>query len=53
LWTRSAWKNPSNQFGSLATDYWLDRNFTAPEQYGFNTNNLQITFELKSGENWP
>jgi hypothetical protein len=41
-----------NQFGSLATDYWLDRNFTvaASEQYGFNTNNPEITFELKSGE---
>jgi hypothetical protein len=40
----------ANQFSSLTTAYWLDRNSTAPEQYGFNTNNLQITFELKSGE---
>ncbi|HEV2691335.1 MAG TPA: DUF4340 domain-containing protein [Verrucomicrobiae bacterium] len=41
-----------NQFGSLVTEYWLDRNFslTTPEQYGFNTNNFQITFDLKSGE---
>lgn len=38
-----------NQFGSLTTDYWVDRNFV-PEQYGFNTNNLRVTFELKSGE---
>jgi len=38
-----------NQFGSLATDFWLNRNFT-PEQYGFTTNSPQITFELTSGE---
>ena len=41
-----------NQFGTLTTGGWLDRNFTvAPAgQYGFTTNSLQITFELKSGE---
>jgi hypothetical protein len=40
----------ANQFSSFATSYWLDRNPAAPGQYGFGTNNLQVTFELKSGE---
>jgi hypothetical protein len=37
-------------FRQLAAVGWVARNFTEPEKYGFGTNNLQITFELKSGE---
>ena len=28
----------------------MGRNVTEPEKYGLNTNNLQITVELKNGE---
>jgi hypothetical protein len=38
------------QFRQLAALAWFARNFTEPEKYGFGTNNLQISFELKSGE---
>jgi hypothetical protein len=38
------------QFHQLAALAWFARNFTEPEKYGFSTNHLQITFELKSGE---
>jgi hypothetical protein len=37
------------RFHQLAAVGWVARNFTEPERYGFGTNNLQITFELKSG----
>jgi hypothetical protein len=37
------------RFRQLAAVGWVARNFTEPERYGFGTNNLQITFELKSG----
>jgi len=40
----------AKQFGSLTAAYWMDRNFAAPEKYGLGTNNLSITFEMKSGE---
>ena len=36
-------------FRGLAAAVWVARNYSGPE-YGFGTNNLQITFELKSGE---
>ena len=36
--------------GQLAAIGWVGRNVTEPEKYGLNTNNLQITFELKNGE---
>jgi hypothetical protein len=38
------------QFHQLAAVGWVARNFAEPEKYGFNTNNLQIAFELKNGE---
>ncbi|MGD0745422.1 MAG: DUF4340 domain-containing protein [Verrucomicrobiota bacterium] len=38
------------QLGKLTAYYWLGRNITEPEKYGLNTNNLQITVELKNGE---
>jgi hypothetical protein len=37
-------------FHDLAAVGWVARNLTEPEKYGFGTNNLQITFELKNGE---
>ena len=39
-----------HRLGELAALGWLARNFTEPEKYGLNTNNLQITVELKNGE---
>jgi hypothetical protein len=38
------------QFRQLTAAGWFARNLTEPEKYGFGTNNLQITFELKSGQ---
>ena len=41
----------AHRFGGLTATYWLGRNITEPEKnYGLNTNNLQVTFELKNGE---
>jgi len=40
----------AHRLGELTTDGWVGRNVTEPEQFGLNTNNLQITVELKSGE---
>jgi hypothetical protein len=37
-------------FHDLAAVGWVARNPTEPEKYGFGTNSLQITFELKNGE---
>lgn len=36
--------------GSLAAAAWVGSNVTEPEKFGLNTNNLEITFELKNGE---
>ncbi|MGA3282953.1 MAG: DUF4340 domain-containing protein [Verrucomicrobiota bacterium] len=38
------------RFGKLTAAGWVGRNVAEPEKYGFNTNNLQITVELKNGE---
>jgi len=39
------------RLGKLTASYWLGRNVTDPEKYyGLDTNNLQITVELKNGE---
>jgi hypothetical protein len=38
------------QLRQLTAAGWLARNLIEPEKYGFGTNNLQITFELKGGE---
>jgi hypothetical protein len=41
----------THRFGELTVAGWLGQNITEPEKnYGLNTNNLQITFELKNGE---
>jgi hypothetical protein len=37
-------------FHDLAAVGWVGPNLTGLEQYGFGTNSLQITFELKNGE---
>jgi Domain of unknown function (DUF4340) len=39
-----------HRLGELTAVGWVGRNFSAPEKYGLNTNNLSITVELKSGE---
>jgi len=40
----------AQQLRQLTALAWFPRNLTEPEKYGFGTNNLQITFELKGGE---
>jgi hypothetical protein len=40
----------AHRLGDLVAAGWVGRNVTEPEKYGLNTNNLQITFELKNGE---
>jgi len=41
----------THRLGDLVAAGWVGRNITEPEKnYGLNTNNLQITFELKNGE---
>ncbi|HUB87375.1 MAG TPA: DUF4340 domain-containing protein [Verrucomicrobiae bacterium] len=38
------------RLGKLNAEHWLGCDITDPWTYGFNTNNLQITIELKNGE---
>jgi len=47
-----ALEETAHRFGQLdARPYgWVGRNAVESERYGWNTNNLQIFFELKSGE---
>jgi hypothetical protein len=40
----------AHRLGEMSVYAWVGRNVTTPEQFGLNTNNLQITVELKSGE---
>jgi hypothetical protein len=40
------------QLNRLTAVGWAGRNLADPAQFGFNTNNLQITFELKNGEKY-
>ena len=40
----------AQMFHDLTALVWVARNYADPAQHGFATNNLQITFELKSGE---
>ena len=39
----------AHRLGEMTAYYWIRRNVTEPEQFGLNTNNLQITVELKDG----
>ncbi|HTX20328.1 MAG TPA: DUF4340 domain-containing protein [Candidatus Aquilonibacter sp.] len=39
-----------HRLGQLAAYGWVGRDIANPEAYGLNTNNLQITVELKNGE---
>ena len=45
-----ALEETAHRLGELTVAGWVDRNLTEPEKLGFNTNNLQITIELKTGE---
>jgi hypothetical protein len=38
----------AHRLGGLTAYGWVGRNVTEPEKLGFNTNNLQIVFELKN-----
>ena len=38
------------RLGTLDAQGWVARNFSTPETFGFNPNNLQLTVELKSAE---
>ena len=40
----------AHRLGELTAAGWVGRNMTKPEKFGFNTDNLQITVELKNGE---
>jgi hypothetical protein len=40
----------AHRLGELTAAGWVGHNVTEPEKFGLNTNNLQITFELKNGE---
>jgi hypothetical protein len=44
-----ALEETAHRLGELTAYAWFARNLTEPEQYGFNTNNLQIVVELKKG----
>jgi len=48
-----ALEETTHRFGQLTAYYWLGRNIADPEKtYGLNTNNLQVTFELKTGDKY-
>ncbi len=40
----------AHRLGEMAAAGWVARGVAEPEKYGLNTNNLQMTFELKTGE---
>jgi hypothetical protein len=40
----------AHRLGDLTAVGWMGRNVTEPEKYGWTTNSLQITVELKNGE---
>ncbi len=40
----------AKQFATLSAAWWMEKNFIAPEKFGFNTNCVQLDFDLKSGE---
>jgi hypothetical protein len=44
-----ALEETAHRLGELTAYAWFARNLTEAEQYGFNTNNLQIVVELKKG----
>jgi len=45
-----ALEETAHRLGEMTALYWVGRNVTEPEKFGLNTNSLQITVELKSGE---
>jgi hypothetical protein len=46
----AALEETTHRLGELTATGWVGRNVTAPEKYGLNPENLEITVELKSGE---
>jgi len=46
----AAIEETAHRLGELAATGWVARNLTEPEKLGFKPDNLQIIFELKSGE---
>jgi len=48
--TPPALEETAYRLGQLTAAGWVGRNITEPEKYGLNTNNLQITIELKNGQ---
>jgi hypothetical protein len=45
----SAIEESAHRLGELSAYAWFGRNITEPEKFGWNTNKLQITVELKNG----
>jgi len=45
-----ALEEAAHRLGELTAVGWMGRNVTEPEKYGWTTNSLQITVELKNGE---
>jgi len=43
-------EDTTTALGNLAAVTWIGRNVAEPEKFGMNTNNLEVTFELKNGE---
>jgi len=43
-------EDTTTALGDLVTPFWLGRNVAETEENGWNTNKLQIVFELKNGE---
>jgi hypothetical protein len=46
----AALEETAHRLGQLTATGWVGRKVTAPEKYGLNPENLEITVELKSGE---
>ena len=43
-------EDTTTALGNLSAFAWVGRDVTPTEENGFNTNKLQITFEMKNGE---
>jgi hypothetical protein len=43
-------EDTARRLGEMTATGWIARNVTEPEKFGLNTNKLEITVELKSGE---
>jgi Domain of unknown function (DUF4340) len=43
-------EDTARRFGEMSVTGWVAHNVNEPEKFGLNTNNLEITFDLKTGE---